>query len=257
MTKFHILSDLHLEMGDYTPPLSLDCDFVILAGDIALREDAFPWIKRNFPDLPSIYVNGNHEYYKNYFVATIAAHRDKATQYPHILFLENEIQHYPDKSLTVYGGTMWTDFMLDSTLRHSMTVAQGGMNDYHLVRVLTEEHESRKLNPEDTLAQHKLFLKGLEEAAKNRLDKFVIVSHHAPSPKSIHPDYEGDRLNAAYASDLTHLIREYQPDLWVHGHMHNSQDYYIGKTRVVCNPRGYPRGHNANPKFSPHLVVEI
>ena len=28
-------------------------------------------------------------------------------------------------------------------------------------------------------------------------------------------------------------------DLWVHGHMHESFDYPMGKCRVVCKPRGY------------------
>ena len=29
--------------------------------------------------------------------------------------------------------------------------------------------------------------------------------------------------------------------LWVHGHTHDEFDYKIGITRVVCNPRGYPK----------------
>ena len=27
--------------------------------------------------------------------------------------------------------------------------------------------------------------------------------------------------------------------LWIHGHMHESFDYEIYGTQVVCNPRGY------------------
>jgi hypothetical protein len=29
-------------------------------------------------------------------------------------------------------------------------------------------------------------------------------------------------------------------DLWVHGHVHDSFDYRVGRARVVANPRGYP-----------------
>ena len=44
--------------------------------------------------------------------------------------------------------------------------------------------------------------------------------------------------------------------LWIHGHMHESSDYEIYGTRVVCNPRGY--APNAlTPDFQPYFVVEI
>jgi Icc-related predicted phosphoesterase len=44
--------------------------------------------------------------------------------------------------------------------------------------------------------------------------------------------------------------------LWVHGHMHESYDYEVYGSRVVCNPRGY--APNAlNPDFKPDLVMEI
>ena len=50
-------------------------------------------------------------------------------------------------------------------------------------------------------------------------------------------------MNGAYYSDLSEFILD-RPciKLWVHGHMHDTFDYMIGSTRVVCNPRGYA-GH--------------
>jgi hypothetical protein len=47
-------------------------------------------------------------------------------------------------------------------------------------------------------------------------------------------------------------------DLWVHGHTHSSFDYKLGKTRIICNPRGYPGtfGDMGND-FNPNLIVEI
>ena len=47
-----------------------------------------------------------------------------------------------------------------------------------------------------------------------------------------------------------------QPALWVHGHMHESYDYEVYGTRVVCNPRGYAPDA-LNPDFWPDLVVDI
>jgi len=65
----------------------------------------------------------------------------------------------------------------------------------------------------------------------------------------------GDAINPAFASDLENLILEFQPELWIHGHIHTACDYTIGKTRVICNPRGYPS--ELNTGFIPEKVVEI
>ena len=46
--------------------------------------------------------------------------------------------------------------------------------------------------------------------------------------------------------------------LWVHGHTHDSFDYTVDGTRVVCNPRGYAKaGVDENPRFDPDFIVEI
>jgi Icc-related predicted phosphoesterase len=82
------------------------------------------------------------------------------------------------------------------------------------------------------------------------------MTHHAPSLQSIPDKYKNEFIRVAYASDLEQKILEKQPQLWVHGHVHESFDYRIGETRVVCNPRGYVMDET-NPKFNPSLVVEV
>jgi len=42
--------------------------------------------------------------------------------------------------------------------------------------------------------------------------------------------------------------------LWIHGHTHDSFDYNIGDTRVVCNPVGY---YKENDTWKKDLVIEI
>jgi len=44
-------------------------------------------------------------------------------------------------------------------------------------------------------------------------------------------------------------------DLWVHGHTHCALDYPLGKCRVVCNPKAYPR--ELGTAFRPDLVVNL
>jgi hypothetical protein len=91
------------------------------------------------------------------------------------------------------------------------------------------------------------------------------VTHHGPHRNSVHPRYAGDLLNAAFVSNLTPLVE--QADLWIHGHVHDSFDYIVGRCRVVANPRGYARNRLyaespeqvewENPGFDPTLVLEV
>jgi hypothetical protein len=86
--------------------------------------------------------------------------------------------------------------------------------------------------------------------------KYVVVGHHCPSFKSVHPKYAHDKImNAAFASDLDDFIA-YRPQikLWTHGHTHEPFDYTIGTTRIVCNPRGYS-GHEVRANgWQPQLI---
>lgn len=83
-----------------------------------------------------------------------------------------------------------------------------------------------------------------------------MVTHHAPSLRSVPTEWRDDLMSAAYASNLDWLVEESGAALWVHGHIHSSADYMIGRTRVVCNPRGY-WPDQPNPAFRPDLVVEV
>src|SRR5262249_38300974 len=86
----------------------------------------------------------------------------------------------------------------------------------------------------------------------------VVVTHFAPSRLSIHPRFAGSPINPCFASDLAPRIERWQPQFWLHGHTHDSFDYRIGRTRVVCNPRGYaPNGVIENARFDPHLVLDV
>lgn len=71
---------------------------------------------------------------------------------------------------------------------------------------------------------------------------------------SVPPRFREDVLTGTFASDLSELIDRGRPDLWVHGHVHDSCDYRIGDTRILCNPRGY---NDENSNFNPVLVINV
>lgn len=85
----------------------------------------------------------------------------------------------------------------------------------------------------------------------------AVVTHHAPSSRSVHPRYARDQLTPPFASNLESLIEGEWAALWVHGHTHESFDYEIYGTQIVCNPRGYALEALLNPDFRPDFVVDI
>jgi Icc-related predicted phosphoesterase len=123
------------------------------------------------------------------------------------------------------------------------------------------KEEPAKFAPEDTVEYYKKmldYIKIVTTMLPESKQKYVVVGHHAPSKASTHPRYLNDTtMNGAYSSDLSEFILDRpQIKLWVHGHTHDSFDYMIGSTRVVCNPRGYD-GHERQADLFELKFMEI
>ena len=113
--------------------------------------------------------------------------------------------------------------------------------------------------PEDSAALFDTNARWLERAlSEPYAGPTVVITHHAPSRKSIHPRFANSLLNACFISDAERLVHGSRTRLWIHGHTHDSFDYVLNGARVVCNPRGYAKnGVNENPRFNANLVLEI
>jgi hypothetical protein len=65
-------------------------------------------------------------------------------------------------------------------------------------------------------------------------------------------------MNGGYSSDLSEFILDHpQIKMWTHGHTHDTFDYMIGSTRVVCNPRGYIKYEQRADEFDPNIIFEV
>ena len=255
-----ILSDLHLEVWrQYAPPIRLSesrPDVVILAGDIHTGARAVPWAAATFPGLPVLYVHGNHEGYgqnlddaQNEIAVACAANG-------HVHFLHSS--EHRIGNVRFLGTPLWTDFRLfgDDHKREAMALSGGAMNDYRRIRLASQNY--RKLRPSDTERWHQAQRWWLEQQLAVPFEgRTVVITHMAPSFLSVPDEYSSDPVSAAYASRLDDLVA--QADLWVHGHMHTTSDYRIGKCRVVCNPCGYMKRSGApeNWDFNSSFVVDI
>lgn len=270
--KIAAMSDLHLEYDAryfetnprgsstfYDDPPQPRADFLVLAGDIHSGPLAFDWARLHFA-IPTVLIAGNHEPYNRELFRTIAFNRKKSeTSDDPILFLERASWEgtAPDgQPVRFIGATLWTDFELYGTPDLSMALALRDLEDFKVIN-LERGYRTRKLRPADTLRVHVSSVEFItEELRRPFAGTTVVVTHHAPSPRSISPTFKSHPLNPAFVSNLEELMRTFEPALWIHGHMHESFDYTIGRTRVVCNPRGY-FPDQLNPRFDPIFVVEI
>ena len=247
--KLYILSDVHVEFEPFDPP-KVNADIVILAGDIHVKNKGLFWAKEKFSDIPVLYVLGNHEYYGE----ALPKHLDKLRKQAegtNIKILENEAIKIA--GINFLCCTLWTDFCLLGEPRIAGYEATQVMTDYKKIRV---SPTYRKLRSIDTAGIHYRSIKWLKEEVKTKNnEKVIIVTHHAPSKLSLPEYYREDILSAAYASNLDEFVASSGATLWIHGHLHTKQDYMIGETRVVCNPKGYP--DEPNDEFEPDFVIEI
>ena len=246
--RIQILSDLHNEFEPYEP-LKVECDVTILAGDVGLGMNGLKWATTVFQDRPVVYVAGNHEYYGNALPHLTNKLREscKGTS---VHFLECESVSI--NGVRFLGCTLWSDFAVASNRLESMEVAQDVMTDYKRIRL---SPKYRKLRPIDTGALHAASFKWLRECLPKSNEPTVVVTHHAPSPRSLKPGTENDPVNGAYASRLDDWVGASNILLWVHGHTHYCVDYTIGNTRVLSNQRGYP--DQPAQGFRPDLLVDV
>ena len=130
MLKIHILCDLHVEFGDFVPPV-VGADVVVLAGDVHVKNRGLQWIFDQKFEIPVLYVLGNHEFYKEKFPGLIDKFKmGAAGTNVHVLKNDSvEIGGY-----RFFGCTLWSDMDLLGDPYVASIAAADAMNDYSLIR---------------------------------------------------------------------------------------------------------------------------
>ncbi len=244
--RIHILSDLHNELSPFTP-VPVAADVVVLAGDIDVGVHGIEWARRAFEG-PVLYVPGNHEYYGGALDKTLEQMRKAADERVQVLDFDEVVLG----GVRFLGVTGWTDYRATGEEGAARQVAQQRVSDFRQIR---GAHGERAPKPEDFAALAGRAHDWLREAlARPFAGPTVVISHHAPSQRSIagHP-HAGTPLDAAFVNAWDELMGE-GLDLWIHGHTHYAVDYRLAGTRVISNPRGYAGEQIA---FDPRCVVTL
>ena len=245
--KIDIISDLHLNLlheVDEAQTMFSDGDLLIVAGDLTNTYKEF-WnigtefltlAKRHYKDV--LYVLGNHEFY-DYEPTTIKNVTDAISAW----CFENSIHFMSEPTTmiiqgkTFFGGTMWGDCHQPEFI----PVIRAMLNDFRFIYT----DNKTKFTPNDSITLNGKFKEKLMETKAD-----VVVTHFAPTRKSISDRFDGSLINSYFANDgIEKFIETSEIKLWVHGHTHDTFDYIIGNTRIVCNPKGYV-GENRDIKIA-------
>ena len=261
--KIQLASDLHLEFLERRFPDSCiitpapGADILVLAGDIHNGTKAVEHFK-DWP-VPVVYVAGNHEFYGRSWERTRVELRS-ACAGTNITFLDNDVHEFG--GCRFLGCTLWTDYRTRGFLQSQcMEACEMAISDHFQIN--TKEGRFRARQARDDHEQSRRWLE--QELAKPYPGRTVVVTHHGPHPLSIHPRFNDARVNTGFSSDLTPLL--FHELVWLHGHVHDSFDYTVGRCRVVANPAGYclnaavatpETGFELeNRKFNPELIIDL
>lgn len=251
--RLHVLSDLHLSSAGLPIP-DTDADIVILAGDIARPKEALQWAS-GFT-MPVLYVPGNHEFYGASLGVTVSDLRAYASG-THIHILDNT--EIVLNGIRFLGSTLWTDFNLYGPAAREQAIAESLALIRDFSRIGSGASPGTTFSPAEMEALFNANTAWLDKKLSEAHEgPTVVITHHSPSPKSIHSRFDGSLINNCFVSNSEHLMGADRAALWIHGHTHDSFDYHVNGTRVVCNPRGYAKdGINENAAFDPGLIITL
>ena len=235
--KIQYASDLHLEFPQNAHflvenPIVKKADILVLAGDIVsfdcVKDVAwfFDYLSKNFKQ--TYWVPGNHEYYhysniNNYVGSFNVAIRENVRLVNNIT-----IKH---EDVNLIFSTLWTKVQ-----DKNMSYIKHGMNDYRLIRDNGEILHPRKTNQlfDENFAFITSELKRLKD------EKTVVVTHHIPTLIDYPDQFKGDKLSEGFVTELSEVIEELNPDVWIYGHSHHSKPkFQVGETILLNNALGY------------------
>lgn len=238
--KIKLLSDLHLEGSSFdSQAIAFDAngnlvDVLILAGDISAEPEFIDRHVYNIPEtVQVIYVPGNHEYEVKVYNDVIPKLKEMFN-FPNWHILNNETIQIGDYRFIC--STLWSDLKIDGDSMFE--------SNYEQAHLLLQKNKTRLRLPDGTLRLWDVddMLKEFKNSydfLKSEIDKpfngkTIVVTHFAPSINSSEKQYKNKGF---WVCDLEKLMTGVE--VWCHGHIHSSNDYVIGNTRVLSNPRGH------------------
>lgn len=238
------MSDLHINWrsGNVLDLINTqgDPDVLIIPGDLSentlgnlLSLSFFEKLCRAFREV--VYVPGNHDFYLS-GITRFLKDKDSAKLPRNLHFLYND--SFSIDKYKIVGTTLWYPFRPELPNRY--------FSDFVFIADLYAQVDF----------QHQEAVRFLKKELPENVDNsnVIVVTHHAPSIQSSSPQWADSDINHYFITPMEAFIAERSPKLWLHGHTHNTCDYSIMNTRVICNALGYV---NEDVNFNNNLLIEI
>lgn len=255
----------HPEVGPLLDGIRGGIDLMVIAGDTATSKGRrrgrssvqYADAVGRYLGVPVVMIAGNHEFYEGDLDEEISELRAEARATGgQVLFLECERTafDYGGERLHVLGCTLWTDFSLFGDADTAIRASASGMTDFSAIR-----YQKRHLSPQVTLDMNRRSREWITTAMsdirqEDPYAKVLLITHHAPSLKSVPESLREDVLTAAYASNLEDEAISWRPEVWLHGHLHGTCDYLLGDTRIISAARGYVGFGQGAETFLPRSI---
>jgi Icc-related predicted phosphoesterase len=271
--RLRVLSDLHFEFhrdegAEFIRSQEWQgVDLLVLAGDITKMRIGFYNTLKRFRDqfnCPIVFVPGNHEYHESDLATVRRGLNDAVHRLRGVDVLDNNVLTVKatDQTRRVVGTTLW--YGKTPAPKHPLILSTDEQWGRGIIREVNEkgvverpyaDFEAIKKLHEWYDDEHKRAKKFLEE---NVREGDIVVTHFLPTRHSTPDKFRGALNNNWFvAAELESFIEERKPALWIHGHTHTSCDYWIGETRIVCNPLGYLTEGEFNAAFQDSFNVEV
>jgi len=256
--RIFCLSDLHLEFygggGAFTefwarflkPKLAAvkKPEVLILAGDIGYpypkesvhAQNYRQFLKNSREIFPHVLVvPGNHEYYAGTNLNPTADSRAAILKALRDLCRETDVTLLQQNSISIagirfLGTTLWSDIQRP---------AFKAMNDSKYVFDTVQEYQ-HAFRDDYTWLRNQL----TEEGSGSSPTPTVIITHHLPTNRLIHPRFRDSYLNSGFATEILGPLSDEgllgSVKYWFCGHSHERVKVDFGGLTLYLNPLGYP-----------------
>lgn len=263
--KIQILSDIHIDLNpNFKIELNPDAEILIVAGDISNKINTTVEVIETLAHrcineskiCKILYVPGNHDFYRSIYQDQIEDLKKAFEGHMIIQFMCNGTYDY--NGIHFVGTPLWTDLQYCTNKMLGMynkMMFKNGMNDARMIKYRLFNGEVAKISPDSAIYEFRKNIKFIMDEVKNH-DKNIIITHHAPSPRSIDEKFADSDLNCCFCSECDDYIMQNSNKIayWIHGHMHSFCDYKIGDAGIICNPIGY---ENEESHYQQQYVIEV